>query len=135
MILLVLSILTYFIPIKVIPSPYNYFGIIFILFGIILNLWADQLFKKEKTNVKYHKTPNKLIISGPFKISRNPMYLGMLIILLGIAILLGRLTPFIFPILFFVIIETLFIPIEEKNMKKQFGKRYLEYKNKVRRWI
>ncbi len=135
MILLLLSLLTYFISVKRIPSPYNYLGIILILFGIMINLWTDQLFKKAKTDVKYHKIPSKLITSGPFKISRNPMYLGMLIIIFGVAIILGNLIVFIFPIIFVIIIQKRFIPGEEKNMEKTFGKRYLEYKNEVRKWI
>ena len=135
--LLILLILFHFIfPIKkIIYSPYNYFGIPLILFGIIINLWADQLFKKIKTNVKHHKIPNKLIISGPFKISRNPMYLGMLSILLGVAIFQGSIIGFIFSIIFILIIEKKYIPLEEKNMKKTFGKNYLNYKQKVRKWV
>jgi protein-S-isoprenylcysteine O-methyltransferase Ste14 len=134
-ILVVLSILTYFIMIKIISSPYNYSGSILILFGIIINLWTDHLFKKAKTEVKYHKIPSKLLTSGPFKISRNPMYLGMLIILLGIAIILGNLITFIFPLIFVAVINNKYLPVEEKNMEKTFGKKYKEYKNKVRRWI
>jgi len=133
--LLILTVLTFVIPIKIIIKPYNYFGIILILFGIIMNLWTDQLFKKTHTNVKYHKIPNKLIVSGPFKFSRNPMYLGMLAILLGVAIIIGNLISFIFPIIFIIIINKKHISTEEKNMEKTFGKEYLKYKNKVRRWI
>ncbi len=134
-ILLILTILIHFIPLKIIPNSYNYLGIILILFGIIINLWTDSLFKKAKTNVRYHKIPSKLIISGPFKISRNPMYLGMLMILLGTAIIVRNPLSFIFPIIFAVIINHKFISIEEKNMEKAFGKEYLKYKNKVRKWI
>jgi protein-S-isoprenylcysteine O-methyltransferase Ste14 len=135
MILLILSMLFYFIPIKISLFPYNYLGIILILFGGLLNIWSDQLFKKVKTNIKYHKTPSKLLISGPFKISRNPIYLGMFLILLGVVILIQNPLSLIFPIIFIIIIEKRYIPIEEKNMKKTFGKQYLNYKNKVRRWI
>jgi len=134
-VLLILIIFTYFIPIKIIPNYYNYLGIILILFGVIINLWTDQLFKKAKIDVKYHKIPNRLIVSGPFKISRNPMYFGMLLILLGIGVLIGNLVSFIFPIIFVIIINYNFIPIEEKNMEKRFGKEYLKYKHKVRMWI
>jgi protein-S-isoprenylcysteine O-methyltransferase Ste14 len=134
-ILLVLTLLSYFIPPKIIPKPYNYLGIILILFGTIINLWTDNLFKKEKTNVKYHKIPSKLISYGPFEISRNPMYLGMLTILLGTAIIIQNLVAFVFPIAFFIIINYKFIPTEEKNMEKKFKLNYLKYKKKARRWI
>ncbi len=134
---LVFSILLHFIfPIKkIIFVPYTYLGWILIIFGIILNIWVDNIFKKIKTTVKPYEAPSKLIIKGPFKISRHPMYLGMGSILLGVAIIHGTLITFIFPILFLILVEIIFIPLEEKNMEKKFGKKYLEYKNRVRRWI
>ena len=120
---------------KFVFYPYNYSGIILILFGIIMNLWTDSLFKKKQTTVKPHEMPNFFIALGSFRLSRHPMYLGMLSILFGTAIFLGSLSPFVFPIIFIIIIEKLFIPMEEKNLKKKFGNKYVDYKNKVRRWI
>ena len=136
-ILLILEIGTHFIfPIKkVIISPYNYLGSVIVILGIGINIWADQIFKKEKTTVKPGEKSKKLVNYGPFKISRHPMYLGMFMILLGLSVLLGSLITFIFPLFFIIIMEIIFIPFEEKNMKKFFGKRYIKYKNKVRRWI
>jgi protein-S-isoprenylcysteine O-methyltransferase Ste14 len=137
MILLILSIISHFIfPIKNFKIfPYNLFGIILIIFGIIINIWTDQLFTKNKTTVKPHKNPSTLIINGPFKISRHPMYLGMFSILFGVAILFCSLVSLIFPIVFFILMEKIFIPIEEKNLQKVFGKKYFDYKEKVRKWI
>jgi len=134
---LVFSTLLHFIfPIKkIIWPPYTYFGCLLIVIGIILNIWADNIVKKVKTSTKPYKIPSKLVIKGPFKISRHPMYLGMTSILFGVAFLYGTLITFIFPILFLILIEILFVPTEEKNMEKNFGKKYLEYKKKVRRWI
>jgi protein-S-isoprenylcysteine O-methyltransferase Ste14 len=136
-ILLMLSVILHFVfPImKIIPSPYNYLGILLVLFGIIINIWADRIFKTEKTTVKPDESPDVFILSGPFKFTRNPMYLGMLSILLGVAVFLGSLITFIFPVLFIVLMNLLFIPVEEKNLQKKFGKKYIDYKKKVRRWI
>ena len=120
---------------KLISSPYNYLGILIIIFGIILNLWTDSLFKKRQTTVKPHEMPNFFISSGPFRISRHPMYLGMILILLGVAVFLGSLISFVFPIIFVMIIEKLFIPMEEKNLEKEFGDKYIAYKKRVRKWI
>jgi len=137
LILLLLSVGMHFVlPVKkIIHSPYIYLGVILILFGIIMNVWADRLFKKSKTPVKPHETPTSLEISGPFCISRHPMYLGMFAILLGVTIVLGSLTTFAFPVIFIILMETIFIPLEENNLEKAFGKKYLDYKKKVRRWI
>ena len=136
-ILLLLSIAIHFVfPIfKFVFPPWNYIGFGLIIFGIIMNLWTDSLFKKKQTTVKPHKIPNSLITSGSFKLSRNPMYVGVVSILLGVAIFLGSLVTFVFPIVLVVIIEKLFIPTEEKNLEKKFGNKYVDYKKKVRRWI
>jgi protein-S-isoprenylcysteine O-methyltransferase Ste14 len=135
--LILVSVLLHFIlPIKkIITYPYRYLGIIFVVFGFILNLWTDSMFKKKKTTVKPYENPTELLISGPFRISRHPMYLGMAAVLLGEAILLGSLITLIFPVLFIIISELLFIPFEEKNLEKLFGKKYSGYKKKIRRWI
>jgi len=79
--------------------------------------------------------PRKLVINYFFKISRNPVYLGMVVVLFGEAIFLGSLVTFIIPILFFILVNQINIPYEEKNLEKVLGRKYLNYKKKVRRWI
>ena len=137
MILFVCSIVLHVvIPVKtILHAPYTYLGLFFILFGIILNLWADALFKKRNTPVKPHELPTSLEVSGPFRISRHPMYLGMAAILLGLAILLGSVITFVFPVLFILVMELLFIPLEDRNLEQAFGAEYRAYKKRVRRWI
>ncbi len=116
-------------------SPFRYMGILLILFGIILNLWTDQLFKKLSTTVKPHELPSTLIMAGPFKISRHPMYVGMVSILLGTALICGTVLTLLYPVIFIMLMEMLFIPIEEKNLTQQFGEKYHQYKKRTRRWI
>ncbi|MBU1245515.1 MAG: isoprenylcysteine carboxylmethyltransferase family protein [Nanoarchaeota archaeon] len=127
----------YFFPInRLVYSPYIYLGIPLILFGVYLNfIWVYLTFKKEKTTVRPYTTPNKLVTYGAFGVTRNPTYLGMGLMLLGISILLGSVITFVFPVLFIVLTNIFTIPIEEKNLEKKFGKEYLDYKKRVRRWI
>ncbi len=120
---------------KVIEPPYAYLGLLAIVFGVVLNLWTDSLFKNSKTTVKPQKMPTSLLISGPFRISRHPMYLGMASILLGEAVVLGSVATFAFPLIFAVMMEALFISKEEENLERAFGEEYLDYKRSVRRWI
>lgn len=136
-VLLILGIgIHYVFPImRIVFSPYNYAGILLIAFGIVLNIWTDNLFKKKQTTVKPHEMPNVFIDYGPFKLSRHPMYLGMLSILLGIAIFLGSLSPLVSPLAFIIIIGKIFISMEEKNLEKKFGDKYNNYKKRVRMWI
>jgi protein-S-isoprenylcysteine O-methyltransferase Ste14 len=135
--LLCLSIVVHFLfPIsKIIHPPYNWFGVLPIFFGVVINLWTDNLFKKEKTTVKPGEKPSSLVVSGPFRVSRHPMYLGMTAILLGVSTLLGSISSFVFPFVFVILMEKLFIPLEEEYMKKIFGQRYLNYKKKAWRWF
>jgi len=114
---------------------YSSFGAILALFGIIITVWADAMFKKRGTTVKPHETPSSLEISGPFRISRHPMYMGMAAILLGAAMLMGSLTAFLPTAIFIILMDRIFIPLEEGNMEKTFGDKYMDYKKRVRRWI
>ena len=103
--------------------------------GIWLNVWADGLFKRKDTTVKPHEKSSALILEGPFRFSRHPMYLGMVIGLLGVAILLGSLIVFLAPIAFLLTVHIIFVPLEENAMEETFGQEYLDYRNRVRCWL
>ena len=137
LILLIVSIVVgVFLPVvKFVYSPYAYLGIAPIVLGVVLSVWADALFKRNKTTVKPHERPLALMTSGPFRISRNPMYLGMMAILFGIAVCVGSLSAFVSPLIFFLVSDFRFIPLEESVMENVFGMAYVEYKGRVRRWI
>jgi len=134
-IILLEFLMHHFLPIKqIISYPYNLLGIILLVVGMIPNFWVYFQFKGV-TPRDIYEMPKKLITSGLFKISRNPVYLGMALILTGLAILLGSLISFIFPIIFIILTDKFIFPTEEKNLEKTFGKKYKEYKKRVRRWI
>ena len=117
------------------PEPYNYSGVVFILVGIALNLWADRIFKVRGTTVKPHERPSTLITTGPFGISRHPMYLGMALILLGTMLFIDPFISILSAAIFVAAMETSFIPMERRNLEKEFGNTYSEYGKKTRRWI
>jgi protein-S-isoprenylcysteine O-methyltransferase Ste14 len=120
---------------KIIPAPWNFLGLLPVAVGIAINYLADDSFKRVRTAVNPFHKPSTLVTSGVFRISRNPMYLGFALILLGVAVLLGRLIPFgVFP-LFMAWIQIHFICIEERMLENQFDQDWFEYKAKVRRWI
>jgi protein-S-isoprenylcysteine O-methyltransferase Ste14 len=137
LVLIILNIiLHYLVHLKqIIFFPYNLIGIVLFIAGWIPNIWMGIYFRKIGTTIPAREMPKKLVINYFFRISRNPVYLGMVISLFGEAIFLGSLVAFIIPILFFILINQINIPIEERNLEKQFGKKYLEYKKKVGRWV
>jgi len=137
LILFVLSVLLNFVfPVPVFLSPPStYSGFLIIGFGFVLALWSRSLFLKNATTLQPSEEPTSLVTSGPFRLSRNPIYLGMASILLGVAVLLGSLVTLAFPVIFVTLIEFFIIPREEQNLENLFGEPYREYKKSVRRWI
>lgn len=136
-ILLVLSVLLNFaFPVPVFLSPpFTYSGFLIIGFGLVLILKSRSLFLKNATTLQPSEEPTSLVTSGPFRFSRNPIYLGMAAVLLGVAVLSGTLITLAFPVIFVVLIEFFIIPGEERMLGKIFGEPYREYKKSVRRWI
>lgn len=106
-----------------------------IALGILLPVWGSQVFKRVQTNILPYNDPDKMVTSGPFQFSRNPMYLGMMLILTGTAVKLGFWESFGFVAVFFGVANWWYIPFEEGRMHVAFGDEFIKYKNKVRRWL
>jgi protein-S-isoprenylcysteine O-methyltransferase Ste14 len=128
--------LHYLFPVRrIISSPWNLLGIAPLVLGVILNVVADSAFHRANTTVKPFEESSALIISGAFRISRNPMYLGFVLILIGIAVLLGSLSPYAVIFAFVVLMDTVYVRVEEQMLAEKFGPEWEEYKQSVRRWI
>ena len=134
--IVIMVALHFLIPaLEIIPFPSNLLGAVPFALGLALNLLADRAFKKHDTTVKPFEESAALVTAGVFRVSRNPMYLGFVLILVGIAIFMGSLTPWaIIPILA-ILMDLVFIRVEEGMLEHTFGDRWLEYKKSVRRWI
>jgi protein-S-isoprenylcysteine O-methyltransferase Ste14 len=128
--------LHFVIPTKRIISPsYSYVGVILILLGVILNVWSGGTLRRANTTIDFNRTPKQLVTDGPFRFSRNPIYLSGVILSLGFAIALGSLIMFIYLIALFIILNWFYIPFEERRLENEFGQNYHDYKRIVRRWI
>ncbi len=120
---------------KIISAPWNLIGVLLLAVGIVLNLIADKSFKERETSVKPLEESARLVTTGVFRLSRHPMYLGFVLILLGAAVLSGSMTPFLVVLVFLVFMDTVFIRFEEKKLAQTFGDAWLDYTHLVRRWI
>jgi protein-S-isoprenylcysteine O-methyltransferase Ste14 len=136
----VLSILSevflhFFFPLaKIIPLEFKNLGVILIILSALLAFW--QFFTmKGKTPIPYGSNPKTLITNGPFKYTRNAFYVCLLLMSVGVAIILREFTPFIIVVIEFFVFDKYLIPPEEKVLEKNFGQRYKDYRQKVRRWI
>lgn len=109
-------------------------GLIF-LCGLGLGLWAVRQFNRAGTSFHPHAQSKHLVTAGLYQYTRNPMYLGMALLLVATAILLGRLLPFLVIPAFMWIIQTDFIRKEEARLTANFGAEYTQYQTRVRRWL
>lgn len=117
------------------PGRYWIGGLIVLLSGVILGIWPTRLFKDTGQNVTPWSETPEIIVRGPYKFTRNPMYLMMLEVNLGFAIILSE--PWIvvlMPVLALVLYH-IAIKHEEVYLEEKFGESYRAYKNTVRRWI
>ncbi len=111
-------------------------GIALVVMGIALPVSAATLFMREGTELNpVSETNKKLVVKGPFRFTRNPMYLGLVILTSGIAFWVGSLPMFAVPLLAFATANWVHIPFEEAKMHRQFGSDFDAYTNSVRRWI
>ena len=120
---------------NIVKNPYNKIGIIILVMGLSLTFYSFYLFKKNKTPILPGEKPKFIVMEGPYKFTRNPMYLGVSIALLGAAVYFGNLLSFLSPIIFFLAMNYYYVPFEEKLMENLFGKKYTNYRKKVRRWV
>ncbi|MBM2830904.1 MAG: hypothetical protein HW411_1694 [Gammaproteobacteria bacterium] len=134
--LILMAVLDQFAPMShLIYVPLRVFGGLLALGGLIVTACAAYAFKQAETPIKPFEKPTLLVTRGLFQYSRNPMYLGMIIILIGVWISLGSFSPvFVIPVFFIIMLEG-FIKHEEPFLEKIFGDEYREYKSKVRRWM
>jgi len=134
--IIVMILLNTYAPIgRWLEYPWRYFGILIIVAGFVLILAGGNLFRKLGTPPRPGLKANVLVTSGAFRYTRNPMYMGMIIMLIGLAILLGSISPMIVIPVIFLILHTQFVLREEKWMQGWFGDSYMEYKKKTPRWL
>jgi protein-S-isoprenylcysteine O-methyltransferase Ste14 len=134
--ILVMIGLHFWLPVKqLLFPPVTYLGIIAIALGIVTALFCTYLFRQKNTTIKPFIESSYLVREGLFNYSRNPIYLAMIITLIGVWILLGSLTPVLVIPPFTWLIREMFIKEEEKMLEAKFGEEYREYKATVRRWI
>lgn len=120
---------------RILDWPWRWLGAAPLAFGCALNLIADQAFKRRGTTVKPFRESSALVTDGVFRISRHPMYLGMVSIVAGAGLLLGSLSPLLVAGALAALLDRVFIRAEEPMMESVFGEDYRDYRRRVRRWI
>jgi protein-S-isoprenylcysteine O-methyltransferase Ste14 len=118
------------------PPHHVLIGIAIFFVGGVPPIWAYALFQGAGTEIDpTSKTNRALVTSGPYRLTRNPMYLGLVIIALGMAIWTGWPPMLAAPVLVFLTANFVHIPFEEAKMRRQFGAAFDAYAGRVRRWV
>ncbi|WIG60793.1 MAG: Putative protein-S-isoprenylcysteine methyltransferase [Ktedonobacterales bacterium] len=110
-------------------------GAICFLLPFVLGFAALRAMRRAKTSVLPYRPTTALLTEGPFRLSRNPMYLGMAIQYVGLALLFNSLWAILLLPVALVIVHVTVIKREERYLEQQFGGEYRTYKARVRRWI
>lgn len=115
--------------------PLTYLGWLLFALALALAVAVAWRFKRAGTTIKPFQRSSALVTDGLFAYSRNPIYLGMVVGLLGICLALGSLGPLLVVPPFVYILQSRVIAAEERMLEDAFGEAYLEYCRRVRRWL
>ena len=119
---------------RLVSAPWKYLGYIPMALGAVMAITAAQAFRRASTPVVPFEHATTLVTGGWFRVTRNPMYLGLTLILFGVALIDGTLGAFLPLPVFVGILHWRFIRAEEHFLEGIFGEQYRTYRTRVRRW-
>jgi protein-S-isoprenylcysteine O-methyltransferase Ste14 len=114
---------------------HQFAGLLIVAGGVGLSFYAAAIFAARNTTKDPYGEPAALVTVMPYTFTRNPMYLGLTIILLGFAVFFWSAAVVLAPVVFYFVIDRLVIPREEQALERIFGNTYLDYQRHVRRWV
>ena len=110
-------------------------ALVFIVAGVLLAASGFRAMGRADTNVDPYASTTALVTGGPFRFTRNPLYLALTLLYTGIASLLNALWPtLLLPIALWIMRRGV-IDREERYLSEKFGEAYFQYRRRVRRWI
>lgn len=116
-------------------GPFIIIGWIGNLVGLAIGGWGIATFWRAGTTVMPNQPSKQLVTSGPYRFTRNPMYLGLMILYLGLGLLFDLVWPILFLPLALLGLRHLVIAREERALGLAFGEVYARYRGRVRRWL
>jgi protein-S-isoprenylcysteine O-methyltransferase Ste14 len=121
--------------VRLVQAPWKYLGCVPLVLGALMSITAAAAFRRAATPVVPFEPSTSLVTGGWFRLTRNPMYLGLSLVLFGVALIDGSLGAFLPLPLFVGILHFRFIRGEEAFLEGIFGEQYRRYRASVRRWI
>jgi len=123
-------------PVPIMRYPWSLaIGLALALSSASLAIWAARVMKAAGTNVRPDRPALAIVTSGPYRFTRNPMYLSLVLLQLAIGFMLDGLIPMLFVVATLIILHFGVVLREESYLEGKFGEQYLTLKRQVRRWI
>jgi protein-S-isoprenylcysteine O-methyltransferase Ste14 len=138
--LLLAIILEFLVPLSFLAAPaflslQTLIGVALVAGGIALDIWAFRLFKAAGTNPEPFKPTNSIVEDGPYRMTRNPMYVGFLLIFAGLALIFALEWGVIALPLLWLTLDRVVVVREEAYLTAKFGETYTQFLARTRRWI
>jgi protein-S-isoprenylcysteine O-methyltransferase Ste14 len=125
-----------FVPIPyVAPISVRYFGLFLTFIGFLLGVGAFIEFRKARTTLDPHGSVKQVVTSGIYRFTRNPIYLGFLLMVIGLPLNSGLIWGTVMAPLYMMTMTRLVIEREEAYLEKKFKEQYTSYRSRVRRWL
>jgi len=130
----------WFVPVNWLPtpgltSPLSWLGALLAIAGIALEATAGRALTQAATTVRPYGSPSKLVTTGPFALSRNPLYVAMLMLLAGVALAFSLEWGLVLLPVLWLCLDRLVVPHEESALREAFGAAFDSYAATVRRWL
>jgi protein-S-isoprenylcysteine O-methyltransferase Ste14 len=124
-------------PLSILPIqvPNVWLGAMIFAAGLMLALWAIMTMRKAGTALPVNRSTTVIVESGPYRYSRNPIYIGMFLGQAGLAAGFNSLWILLALVPFYIVIRYGVIASEESYLERKFGEAYLSYKSRIRRWL
>ena len=124
-------------PLPFVPAsvPRAWAGVAIFAIAFALGIWAIVTIRKAGTQVETWKPTTAIVANGPYRFTRNPIYLGMMLALVGLAVILDSSWLLAMLVPFYLVIRYGVVAREEAYLERKFGDVYLGYKSRVRRWL
>ena len=129
--------LNWLVPLPFLPAdvPSGSVGAMAFVFALALFAWAIVTIGGAGSNVPTNRPTTTIVESGPYRFTRNPIYVAMFLALIGLAVAFDSLWPFITLVLFALVIRYGVVAREEAYLERKFGDVYRSYRSRVRRWL
>ena len=110
-------------------------GVALFIIAVVIASWCLIIFHKARTTTTPGLKSSRLIMTGPYRFSRNPMYISLIVAYFGEAAMLNQIIPLFILLFIFYYVNNIIIPVEEDLLTKEFNGEYSDYQKRIHRWL